>query len=261
MSTSPQLFWIAMAYAIVVGLVVGSYLNVVVYRLPRGMSTVRPRSRCPGGGEPVLARDNIPVLSYLLLKGRCRQCGLGISARYPAVEALTGVLFGACFLTFGFTLATPIAMLFVFLMLSLALIDAEHFILPDRLTYPGMVLGLLLSFWSPLVTPLGSLFGIVLGAGSLLLLIGVWYLIRRQMGMGLGDPKMLAAIGSFLGVGGVVVTLFLSSILGSIVGAALLARGSGDLQSKLPFGVFLAVASLIALFVGPQLVSSYLQLL
>ena len=249
------------AYAGLIGLLVGSYLNVVVYRLPRGLSTVRPRSSCPGCNEPIAARDNIPLLSYALLRGACRHCKTKISPRYPAVEALTGLLFTLCFVCFGFTTATPIAMLFVALMVSLALIDLEHFILPDKLTYPGTALGLALSFWSPLVTPLNSLFGALLGAGSLLLLIAVWYLIRKQMGMGLGDPKMLATIGSFLGVGGVVVTLFLSSILGSVIGAALLARGNVHMQSRLPFGVFLAVAALVALFAGPLMVESYLKLL
>ncbi len=248
-------------YCGLIGLVVGSYLNVVVYRLPRGQSTVRPRSACPGCGEPIAARDNIPVLSYLLLRGRCRHCEAPISPRYPAVELLMGLLFALCFRWFGLDLATPIAMLFVSLMVTLALIDAEHFILPDKLTYPGTVAGLLLSFWSPWTTPLGALLGAVAGAGTLLLLIGIWYLVRRQMGMGLGDPKMLATIGAFLGVGGVAVTLFVSSILGSLVGVALMARGNVHLQSRLPFGVFLAVAGLVALFAGPQLVTAYLRLL
>ena len=109
MDTTPQVFWIGAAYAVVLGLIVGSYLNVVVFRLPRGQSTERARSSCPGCGKLIQARDNIPVLSYLILRGKCRDCGEPISARYPAVEALTGVLFGACFLTFGFTVATPIA--------------------------------------------------------------------------------------------------------------------------------------------------------
>ena len=247
-------------YAALVGLVVGSYLNVVVYRLPRGLSTVRPRSSCPGCGAQIQARDNIPVLSYILLRGACRHCGARISPRYPAVELLTGLLFALCFLSFGLTLATPIAMLFVALMISLALIDAEHFILPDKLTYPGTAAGLALSPWSPFTDLRGALLGAVLGAGALLLIIGIWYLVRRQMGMGLGDPKMLATIGAFLGVGGVVVTLFLSSVLGSVVGVVLLSRGGG-LQSRLPFGVFLAIAALIALFAGPTLVESYLRLL
>ena len=252
---------LAAAYAGVIGLLVGSYLNVVVYRLPRGLSTVKPRSSCPGCGRLIAARDNIPIVSYVLLRGECRHCKTRISIRYPAVEALTGALFALCYICFGFTVTTPIAMLFVALMVSLALIDAEHFILPDKLTYPGTAAGLVLSFWSPLVTPRSSLLGVVVGAGSLLLLIGVWYLIRKQMGMGLGDPKMLATIGSFLGLGGVVVTLFLSSILGSLVGGALLATGKVEMQSRLPFGVFLAIAGLIALFAGPQLVASYLRLL
>ena len=140
-----------------------------------------------------------------------------------------GLLFSLCFRWFGLTLATPIAMLFVSLMVTLALIDAEHYILPDKLTYPGTAAGLLLSFWSPFTTPVGSLLGVAVGAGSLLLLIGLWYLVRRQMGMGLGDPKMLATIGSFLGVGGVVVTLFASSILGSVVGVALIQGDEGTL--------------------------------
>jgi leader peptidase (prepilin peptidase)/N-methyltransferase len=248
-------------YVAIFGLIVGSYLNVVVYRLPLGLSTVYPRSRCPGCGSLIRARDNVPVLSFLLLRGRCRNCGTPISWRYPLVEATTGALFVGCLLRFGLTFSTLTAIVFSCLMLVLALIDFDHMILPDRITLPGIVLGLAAQLVAPLAGLWPAVIGAALGAGILLAVWGLWLLVRREEGMGLGDVKMLALVGAFLGWPGVLVTLFFGALSGSIVGIALMRGGTVDMRSKLPFGVFLALGGLVALFFGDALVAWYAGLL
>lgn len=253
--------WFFVVYAGLVGLIVGSYLNVVVHRLPRNLSTVLPRSRCPHCGAAIRARDNLPVVSWLLLGGRCRDCAAPISARYPAIELLTGALFAGAVLRFSATPTAIAAALFCAALVALAAIDFEHFLLPDRITLPGLALGLAaqpLVAWGALSAAIqGALFG----AGILLVMAGLWKLLRGVEGMGLGDVKMLAMIGAFLGVHGVVVTLVFASLSGSIVGIALLARGSIELQGKLPFGLFLAAGGAVALFAGEPLARAYLALL
>ena len=256
-------------YAAVLGLIVGSYLNVVIYRLPRGISTVLPRSRCPGCGAPIRARDNVPVLSFLLLGGRCRSCGARISWRYPLIEAATAALFVASLLRFGITFAAPAGALFAALMLVLAAIDIDCMILPDAITWPAILLGILLQpflpwarLWDgPWGAVAGSAFGALLGAGILLAVWGGWYLLRHEEGMGLGDVKMLAAIGAFLGWKGVLVALFFAALSGATVGLALMAWGEYGAKSKLPFGAFLALGGLVALFAGEPLVRAYARLL
>jgi leader peptidase (prepilin peptidase)/N-methyltransferase len=246
-------------YALVLGLVVGSYLNVVIHRVPRGVSTVLPVSRCPACDTRIRARDNVPLLSYLLLRGRCRNCGAPIAWRYPMVEAATGVLFVACLLRFGPTWSALVAALFGCCMIALALIDLEHYILPDRITIPGIALGLLAQ---PLVGWAGlrsALIGAAVGAGVILGMNLVWQALRGVQGFGLGDVKMLAMIGAFLGLSGVLVTLFLAALLGSITGLALMARGRIRLQSRLPFGFFLSIGALAALFWGRGLIEWYLS--
>jgi len=248
-------------YVAILGLIVGSYLNVVVYRLPLGLSTVYPRSRCPGCGSLIRARDNVPVLSFLLLRGRCRTCGTAISWRYPLVEAATGALFVACLVRFGLAPQAAVAIVFSCLMLVLALIDYDHMILPDRITLPGIVVGLATQLWAPLAGLVPAVIGALLGAGILLAVWGLWLVVRREEGMGLGDVKMLALVGAFLGWQGVLVTLFFGALSGSAVGLALMRRGSVDMRSKLPFGVFLSLGGLVALFFGDTLVAWYAGLL
>jgi leader peptidase (prepilin peptidase)/N-methyltransferase len=248
-------------YAAVLGLIVGSYLNVVVHRLPRGISTVLPRSRCPQCGAAIRARDNLPLVSYLFLGGRCRDCGAPISWRYPAIEALTSALFVACALTFGLTLAALAAALFCCLLVVLAAIDLEHLMLPDRITLPGIVAGVALQPWIGWAGWRGALLGAALGGGVLLGLYGAWYLVRREEGLGLGDVKMLAMVGAFLGWRGVVVTLFVGSLAGAAAGLLLIRSGRGDRKSKLPLGTFLALGGVVALFAGDRLVDAYLGVL
>lgn len=248
-------------YAGLVGLIVGSYLNVVIHRLPRQQSTVLPRSRCPSCGAAIRARDNLPVVSWLLLGGRCRDCHAPISIRYPLIELLTGALFAGSVLRFGVTATAAGGALFCAALVALAAIDIEHFLLPDRITLPGLVVGLAAQpflAWGSLASALqGALFG----AGILLVMAGLWEVARGIEGMGLGDVKMLAMIGAFLGMHGVVVTLLCASLAGSVVGLTLLARGAIELQGKLPFGLFLALGGAVALFAGEPLVRTYLALL
>ena len=247
--------------ATLVGLVVGSYLNVVVHRLPRGLSTVTPSSSCPHCGASVRAFDNIPVLSYVLLGGRCRSCRGRISPRYPLVELATAGLFVGCALTFDGPLRAAVAALFCTLITALALIDLEHLLLPDKLTLPGIALGLALQRWIDGVTLLDAVLGTLAGAGILILLINFWYWWREEEGMGLGDVNLLAMIGAFLGWQGVVVALFGGALAGALVGLGLMTVRKLDMTSKLPFGTFLAVGALLALFSRGRLVEAYLSLL
>jgi leader peptidase (prepilin peptidase)/N-methyltransferase len=248
-------------YAVVVGLVVGSYLNVLIYRLPRAKSTVVSRSRCPFCGGAIRALDNIPLLSFVLLRGRCRRCGGPISWRYPLIEALTATLFVLCLGRFGFSSEGVIAALFGCLMLLLAAIDLEHFLLPDKITLPGIVAGLALQPWIYRVGWLEALTGTLAGAGSLILLINFWYWLRGEEGMGMGDVNMLAMVGAFLGWKGALTALFVAAFSGALVGLGLLVSGRLSLRSRLPFGVFLALGGLVALFLGDRLVDNYLRYL
>jgi len=260
--------WLIAVYAAVFGSIVGSYLNVVIYRLPLRISTVRPRSACPACGAPIRALDNLPVLSFLLLRGRCRACGAGISWRYPAIEIAAAMLFVGCYLAFEHLEEVLLAAVFGCLMIVLAMIDFDHMILPDRITWPGIALGflchaaLVAKLGLPWRHMLGPLFGALLGGGLTLAIYGAWWLVRRDEGMGLGDAKMMALIGTFLEWQGLLVAFFFAVLAGSIVGLVLilLRRGEG-LRTRLPFGTFLAFGGLIALFAGRALISWYLQFL
>jgi leader peptidase (prepilin peptidase)/N-methyltransferase len=255
----PAVTWLI--YAALLGLICGSFLNVVVHRLPRGGSVVRPRSSCPWCGGAIAAWDNVPVVSYLVLGGRCRRCRAPISPRYPLLEAATALLFIASVARFGPGPQGWIGAFFCWLLLALAAIDVEHFLLPDRITLAGVLAGLALQPWLPETTWLDALLGVLVGAGLLVLGINFWYWWRGEEGMGMGDVNMLAMIGAFLGWQGVVVALFFAAFIGALTGVALMAVGRLGLRSKLPFGAFLAIGGLIALFWGPALLGRYLLLL
>ena len=245
-------------YAALLGLVVGSYLNVVIHRLPRGQSTFTPRSRCPRCRAAILPRDNIPVLSFLLLRARCRHCAARISLRYPLVELATGFAFWASFREFptSFTHAL-IAAGFTAAMIALAMIDIEHYLLPDRITLSGVAFGLLVLPFLGWLPARELWLGAVLGAGILGLVAWGWYWWKGVVGMGLGDVKMLAMVGAFLGFEGVVATLFMASLGGSLVGIFLMLVGRLKWQSRLPFGVFLACGAVATLFFHQELIGGY----
>jgi len=243
------------------GLIVGSYLNVLIHRLPKGKSTVLPRSSCPYCGGPILARDNLPILSFLLLRGRCRHCRAPISWRYPIIEALTAALFLGGVVEFGLTPRLIVALLFGCLMLLLAGIDLEHFLLPDRFTLPGILVGLALQLWVPQPGFFDAVLGTLAGAGILILVINYWYWLRGEEGMGMGDVNMLALIGAFLGWQGVLTSLFVATLSGAIFGVVFLLAGRLGWRSRLPFGVFLALGGIVSLFAGDALVTYYASLL
>jgi leader peptidase (prepilin peptidase)/N-methyltransferase len=205
------------------GLVVGSFLNVVVHRVPRGESVVTPRSRCPGCGRLIRWYENVPILSWLALRARCAGCGMRISWRYPAVELLTAALFLACHERFGFTVALAIAVPFVAAMLALVFIDAGHLLLPDSITLPLALLGAALAFVSPLTTPEDALLGALMSFFALEGMNLAYKLVRGRDGFGGGDTKMMVAVGLFLGWRMALLTLVLGSFLGVLLGIPALA--------------------------------------
>ena len=238
------------------GLCIGSFLNVVIYRLPRGQSLVTPPSRCRNCGYLLRWYDNVPVLSWLSLRARCRNCGTPVSWQYPIVELITGGLF---LLVVWLTPIGPLLfsrLLLVCILVALFGIDLEHQILPNSITLPGIVIGVIFS----LVAPPGlrdSLIGVLLGGGILYAIAGAYYLWRREEGMGMGDVKMLAMVGAFLGWKAVLVTLVLSSFSGAIIGVLLMAVQRGNMKYALPFGTFLAIGTVIAMLVGDPLIAWY----
>jgi leader peptidase (prepilin peptidase)/N-methyltransferase len=242
--------------AAIFGLLIGSFLNVVIYRLPRGQSLVTPPSTCPGCGTRIRPIDNIPVLSWLMLGGKCHKCRAPISVQYPIVELATGVLFA---LVTWLTPAGPLLaarLVLVLILIVLFGIDLHHQILPNVITLPGIAIGFLFS----LVGPPGwisSVIGILLGGGILYGIAAVYYLVRREEGLGMGDVKMLAMIGAFLGWQAVLVTLILSSFAGALVGIGIIVLTKGSMRLALPFGTFLAVGALAAMLVGEPLVTWY----
>jgi leader peptidase (prepilin peptidase) / N-methyltransferase len=246
----------ALAMMIVIGLCVGSFLNVCIYRLPRGGSLVRPRSRCPGCESDLRWYDNIPVVSYVILLGRCRRCRSRINPRYPIVELLTAAVFVLHYLVFGPTALLAVRVAFACAMIVLFAIDLEHQILPNAITLPGLAAGLVLSLAFP-----PGVFDAVLGAlvgGGVLWLIGeAYFRYTGQEGMGGGDVKMLAMIGAFLGWKLVLVTLVLSSFAGSLIGVLLLVLRRGGLKQALPYGTFLALGALFASLYGEAVVEWY----
>ncbi len=244
------------ALVAIVGAVVGSFLNVCIYRLPLRKSLMWPGSHCPHCQAPVKPYDNIPIAAYLLLRGRCRGCRAPISVQYPIVELVTGIVFLGAFLVFDSPALLVQRLLFACAMIVLCVIDLEHRILPDVITLPGIVLGFLFSLFLP---PgwVDSLLGIVLGGGSLWLMGEVYFRIRHEEGMGFGDVKMLAMIGAFLGWKLMLLTLVLSSFIGSIVGLAMIALNRGDMKYALPFGTFLAIGAIVAATAGDRIVAWY----
>ena len=239
------------------GLTVGSFLNVLTHRLPRGESIVTPSSHCPACGARVRPADNIPVLSWILLRGRCRVCRAPISLRYPALELANGVLWVFVALRaqdWGELLGGAFLCTACLVLLA---IDAEFQILPDRITLSGLALGLVLSFFTATRSPFSALAGAALGAGGLFLVAFLYERIAGHEGMGLGDVKMLGMIGAFLGPAGVLLTVLLSSVTGSLVGLVLIAAAGGDRKMRLPFGVFLALGAIAAFFFGEGLLGRY----
>lgn len=237
------------------GMAVGSFLNVVIYRVPRRQSILSPPSRCPSCGRQLRWFENIPVVGWIALGGRCRTCHARIPVRYPIVETTTAGLFLLHYWTFGFGPLFFVRLLFACAMLALFCIDLDHKILPNTITIPGIIVGLAVSLVGPGLRD--AVIGAVVGGGSLLLIFYAWLWLRREEALGMGDVKMLAMIGAFLGWRLMLVTLVLSSVIGSIVGLAVIASGRGGLKSELPYGTFLALAAIAASVAGDAVVAWY----
>ena len=241
----------------VAGAAIGSFLNVCIHRLPLGQSIVWPRSACPKCGHVLAWYDNLPIAGYLSLGGRCRYCRAPISVRYPVIELLTALTFALCWWRFGPSLSFVSMALFLSSLIVLFAIDLEHHLLPNAITLPGIVVGFLFSLFGP---PgwLASLTGILLGGGILFAIAELYYRVRHEEGLGMGDVKMLAMIGAFLGWKLTIVTLMMASVAGSIVGVLVIALRRGDMKYALPFGTFLAIGAGVSAAVGQGLLDWYL---
>jgi leader peptidase (prepilin peptidase)/N-methyltransferase len=238
------------------GLIVGSFLNVCIYRLPRRESINWPGSHCTACNRPLSWYENVPVISWLVLRGRCRTCGERISIIYPLVELITCVLFVAGYVIYGWTPMLAVRLAFACAMVVLFAIDLRHHLLPNVITVPGIVIGFLLSLFLPPGWK-ASLIGLIAGGGVLFAIAEGYYRLRGVEGLGMGDVKMLSMIGAFLGWKLMLVTLILGSFAGSLIGVGVIALGRGGMKAALPFGTFLAVGALTAAVVGDPLVEWY----
>jgi leader peptidase (prepilin peptidase) / N-methyltransferase len=269
-----------LALALLLGLVIGSFLNVVIVRLPQGGSITIPRSQCPNCKQLIHWYDNIPILSYLFLRGRCRRCKQRIALRYPFVEALSAVVSVLLYLKLGLTLDWAILFAFSASLIVLAFIDLDHRILPDRITLNGIWIGILVSVYlaqpSPLVSRLfrsvgidwanprlialvGSLLGAVVGGGLLWGVAEAYLRLRGIEGMGFGDVKMMAMVGAFLGAPLALLTIMIGSLLGSIIGLLFIRLANKTREYELPFGTFLSFAGILAVLYGEDLVRWYIE--
>jgi len=248
-------------FSVLFGLALGSFLNVCIYRIPLAKSIVNPPSACPDCGRRIRFYDNIPLLSYIFLSGKCRDCHCRIPLRYPAVEAITGLLSLALFIKFGPGYQYFLYLLFAAMLIIISFIDLSHKIIPNILSYPGIALGLAASFLPGHVTCADSIIGIVAGYGSLFLVELVFKFLTGREGMGRGDAKLLAMIGAWAGWRALPFILLSSSLAGSVIGGIfLLATGKGY-RIKIPFGPFLSFGALTYVFFGPELTSWYFHLL
>jgi leader peptidase (prepilin peptidase)/N-methyltransferase len=242
------------------GSIVGSFLNVCIHRLPKRQSIVSPSSHCPRCGEPIRFYDNVPIISYLLLGGKCRHCKEGISARYPIVEGLSGLICLALYIRYGLTAQSLFLLLFASALLAVTFIDLDYQIIPDVISIPGIFFGIGASYFIPNLSWLESLLGILTGGGTLFLVaIGYKWVTGRE-GMGGGDIKLLAMVGAWLGWKAIPFVLFSSSLIGLLIGGATVLISKRGLRSKIPFGPFLALSSLMYIFFGPELIRWYLRL-
>ncbi|MBN2432733.1 MAG: prepilin peptidase [Acidobacteria bacterium] len=277
-----------MAYvaAILFGLVTGSFLNVCIYRIPRGRSIVRPRSACPHCGRPIPFFDNIPLVSYLILRGRCRHCAARISPQYPAVETLNGLLWLLCVVHFGLSLSALFYAVFASAMLVLAFIDVSHRILPHGITFGGLALAVASAPWqwlhqaqsqqlaianffalfglrleNPwLISWLDSLLGVACGAGMLLVVAIGYFLVKKEEGMGHGDIVMMGFVGAVLGPQLAFLTILMGSFAGALVGVVLIQQ-TRDSKYQIPFGTFLGGAAVVVLFWGNAILHWYWDLI
>ena len=273
---------VACVFVGVLGAMIGSFLNVVIHRLPREQSIVFPNSTCPRCRASIKAYDNIPVLSFLILRGQCRSCGARISPRYPAVEALTALLFAVVTWHDGVSFALPFDLAFTASIVALLFIDAEHMILPNAITYPGILFALITRVVVPYVTGpshfddlpglitnfppsypvwlvslIGAAIGALAGGGSLWLMGFLWEKLRGVEAMGFGDVKMMFMVGAFLGWRLTILTILIGAFSGSLAGIAVMLKRGRNLQMMLPFGIFLGIGSIVSLLLGSRIIEWY----
>lgn len=276
--------FIGYLFLFILGAIIGSFLNVVIHRVPNEESIVFPNSACPKCSKPISAFDNIPILSWLILGGKCRNCKAGISIRYPAVELLTALAFVLVYFRFGLDVFLPVGLIFVAVMIALMFIDAEHMILPNVITYPLFVFALLVRIVYPLafstsfgdmvfwpltamtgypvwvVSLAGAILGALAGGGSLWLVGEIWKRLRGVEAMGLGDVKMMLGVGALLGWRLALLSIFIAAFAGAVIGIAVIAKQkSKDLQSQIPFGIFLGIGSVAAFLFGEQMIAWYFR--
>ena len=248
-------------FVFIFGLCIGSFLNVCIFRLPESKSIVQPRSMCPHCGTPIRFYDNIPILSYILLKGKCRHCSTPIALRYPVVELISGAFALGVYLKYGIRLEALIYYALIATLIVITFIDIDHQIIPDVVTLPGIPVFFAASFGLRQITFVDSILGILVGGGTLFLVAWLYHLLTKKEGMGGGDIKLLAMIGAVIGWKGVLFTIFVASAVGTLAGMLIILKTRKTMKLAVPFGPFLAIGGITYILFGPQLISWYFNLL
>lgn len=242
----------------VLGLIVGSFNNVCIYRIPRNESIIYPASHCPKCRSSISPKDNIPLLSYILLKGRCRNCKSKISLQYPIVEFLTGLTYLIIYLAYGLSVQTLIYIILSSALIIIAFIDLNEQIVPDVISLPGIVIGFIISFFVPYISYMNSALGVLVGGGIILIIGLAGSVIFKKEAMGGGDVKLAAMIGAFLGWRYIIISLFLGFILGALAGILLILSKIKSREDAIPFGPFIVLGSFITLLWGDKIISWYI---
>ncbi len=242
----------------VLGLIVGSFSNVCIYRIPRNESLIYPASHCPKCRTKISPIDNIPLLSYILLKGKCRNCGSKISIQYPVVEFLTGLIYLIIYLIYGLSIQSLVYIILSSALIIIAFIDLHEQIVPDVISLPGIVVGFILSFIVPYISFINSALGALVGGGIILIIAWVGSIIFKKEAMGGGDVKLAAMIGAFLGWRYTIISLFLGFFLGALTGIILIMTKIKKREDAIPFGPFIALGSIITLLWGEKILSWYI---
>jgi len=242
----------------ILGLIVGSFSNVCVYRIPKNESIIFPASHCPKCSSPIKPVDNIPLLSYILLKGRCRNCGNKISTQYPIVEFLTGLIYLIICLIYGLSIQSLIYIILSSALIIIAFIDLNEQIVPDVISLPGIVIGFIISFFVPYISFINSALGVLVGGGIILIIALGGSAIFKKEAMGGGDVKLAAMIGAFLGWRYIIISLFLGFFLGALTGIILIMAKIKSREDVVPFGPFIVLGSFITLLWGEQIISWYI---
>jgi len=250
-------YWLLVPLIFIFGLCIGSFLNVCIYRIPEPKSIISPGSMCPSCGNPIKFYDNIPVLSFIILRAKCRNCNVYISLRYPLVEILTGFFALSVFIKFGSSIEAPIYFIFIATLLVITFIDIDHRIIPDLISLPGIVFFFIASLTISTISIIDSFIGILAGGGILFAIAEIYWRITGKEGMGGGDVKLLAMIGALIGWKGVLFTIFVSSLVGTIIGIIVMLIQGKNLKLAIPFGPFLSIGAVVYVFFGNEFINWY----